>query len=355
MLQQSVKETIITNPTKNQVCYMLIRSIGTAVLLLSFVYGAKAQNPQKLNTIIVDAGHGGKDGGAHGGYEDGLNSYEKNVTLAISLKLVAQLKKEFPAVKVVPTRTTDVYQAPPEKAAIANSNANPNGGNLFVCIHADAANLKTASRVTGYRTVTVYDTKVEWVKKGKKKVKKVTRIPREVEKPIIQYYKVGTQRKGTSVWIFAPHKTSDKIKAIMNEEEFNAEASSDTAYNNIDFSSPERKIIAQIYAKRYQDKSARLATYVNEEVDKTGRTALGVNQRQVGIWVLQATNMPAILVETGFITNYDDERYLNSEKGQQELAEAITAAIRRYKDQMENPRPAETNTGAGGHKLPRRK
>jgi N-acetylmuramoyl-L-alanine amidase len=344
MLQLSVKEMIITHPKKNLVLFMHKKNIGLATLFLSLFLSVGAQNQQKLTTIIVDAGHGGKDAGATGAYEGGLNSYEKNVTLAISQKLVAQLKKDFPGVKVVPTRTTDVYQSPPEKAAIANSNANPNGGNLFICIHADAAAPKTGSRITGYRTVTVYDNKVEWVKKGKRKVKKVTRIPREVEKPIIEYYKIGTQRKGTSVWIFAPHKTSDKINAIMNEEEFNAEASSDTAYNNIDFSKPEKRIIAQIYAKRYQEKSARLANFVNEEVEKTGRASLGVNQRQVGIWVLQATNMPAILVETGFITNYDDERYLNSEKGQQELAEAISAAIHRYKDQIEVTQPTPTNT-----------
>ena len=76
---------------------------------------------------------------------------------------------------------------------------------------------------------------------------------------------------------------------------------------------------------------------VNDEIDATGRPALGVNQRQTGIWVLQATNMPAILIETGFINNPEDERYLNSEAGQQELAEAITKAVIRYKTQLETP------------------
>ena len=98
----------------------------------------------------------------------------------------------------------------------------------------------------------------------------------------------------------------------------------------------EGKIMADIYAKRYQEKSDRLATLVNDEIEKTGRVALGVNQRQVGIAVLQATNMPAILVETGYINNPQDERYLNSEKGQQELAEAITEAVKRYKEQLES-------------------
>ena len=63
-----------------------------------------------------------------------------------------------------------------------------------------------------------------------------------------------------------------------------------------------------------------------------------MNQRQKGIWVLQATNMPAILIETGFINNPDDERYLSSNKGQQELAEVITRAVLRYKTQLETPK-----------------
>ncbi|MBU3714844.1 MAG: N-acetylmuramoyl-L-alanine amidase [Ferruginibacter sp.] len=148
-------------------------------------------------------------------------------------------------------------------------------------------------------------------------------------------------RNGTSVWIFAAHKTSDKLKAIMKEEgqneaEYQIETTNtDSISNNISFNTPEGKIIAQVYAKRYQEKSDRLATLVNEEVEKTGRQALGVNQRQVGIWVLQATNMPAILVETGFINNDIDERYLNSEKGQQELAEVITKAVIRYRTMIE--------------------
>ena len=69
---------------------------------------------------------------------------------------------------------------------------------------------------------------------------------------------------------------------------------------------------------------------------KQAGPALGVNQRQTGIWVLQATNMPAILIETGFINNPEDERYLNSEKGQQELAEAITTAVIKYKKALED-------------------
>ena len=122
----------------------------------------------------------------------------------------------------------------------------------------------------------------------------------------------------------------------MGNEEIQFETQNDST-TNIDFSTPENRMIATAYAKRYQEKSIAIASLINDEIEKTDRAALGINQRQVGIWVLQATRMPAILVETGFITNYDDERYLNSAKGQQEIAECITRAVIKYKKTLENP------------------
>ena len=302
-----------------------------------------AQQPKKLKTIIVDAGHGGDDFGAVGQYEHSLRSNEKDVTLGISLKLVDELKKQFPELNIIPTRTSDIYQSPIEKANIANNNK----GDLFICIHADSGPLKTGRRQTGTRTVTRY--KITYKGKGKKK-KKISTPYSSVE-PVYDYFKLPLERNGTSVWIFAAHKTSDKLKAIMKEEgqneaEFEIESGADSTLNNFDFNTPEGRAIAQIYAKRYQEKSDRLATLVNEEVDKTSRPALGVNQRQKGIWVLQATNMPAILIETGFINNPEDEKYLNSDKGQQELAETITAAVLRYKAQIENANHS-TGTSTG--------
>jgi N-acetylmuramoyl-L-alanine amidase len=291
-----------------------------------------AQAPKKIKTIVVDAGHGGNDGGAVGQYENSLRSKEKDVTLEISNKLIAELKKRLPDITVVPTRTSDITQSVKEKARIANEAK----GDLFLCIHADSGPLKTGRRQIGTKTVTRY--KVTYKGKGKKKKKIST--PYKVEEPVYEYYKIPLTISGTSVYIFAAHKTSDKLKAIMKDVgEFEIETGgTDSTYEAFDINSPEGRTLAQIYAKRYQEKSDRIATFVNEEVDKTGRTALGVNQRQTGIWVLQATNMPAILIETGYINNPEDERYLNSDKGQQELAEAITSAVIRYKNQVENPK-----------------
>lgn len=310
-----------------------------AALHLLIIKELSAQTPKLIKTIIVDAGHGGTDVGATGQYENSLRSKEKDVTLAIALKLVDELKKQIPGVKVVPTRTTDIYQKPTEKAKIANEFH----GDLFLCIHADSGPLKTGKRQVGTRMVTRY--KISYTGKGRRKKK--IKTPYEVEEPVYEHFKMPLTRSGTSVWIFGAHKTDAKTEAVMGgDTNFEIEAGSiDSVENKFDFNSPQGRIIANIYVKRYQERSDRLAALVNEEVENTGRAALGVNQRQVGIWVLQATNMPAILIETGFINNPDDELYINSEKGQQELAEAITKAVQRYKAQVESinntaPQPA---------------
>ncbi|HUP12910.1 MAG TPA: N-acetylmuramoyl-L-alanine amidase, partial [Niastella sp.] len=87
-----------------------------------------------------------------------------------------------------------------------------------------------------------------------------------------------------------------------------------------------------LWTKRFFNKSMLLATLVQEEITKYGRLNRGVKQRnEKGIWVLQATAMPSILVETGYITHSSDEAYLNSKKGQTEMAKAIVNAVKRYR------------------------
>jgi N-acetylmuramoyl-L-alanine amidase len=305
---------------------VLILIAAFNLLISPFIFSQK-----KIKTIVVDAGHGGsRDPGASGQYENSLRSKEKDVTLAISLKLVAELKRQLPDVNVMPTRTTDIYQDPREKARLANEFK----GDLFLCIHADSGPLKTGSRQIGTREETRYHISYKKVKKKKVKIS----TPYTVTVPVYEYFKMPLSRRGTSVWIFAPHKTSDKLKAIMDGgEDFEIETdNTDSTESAFDFNSPEGRTLAQIYAKRFQERSDLLATYVDAEVAKTGRPTFGVNQRQVGIRVLQSTNMPAILVETGFINNPEDERYINSKEGQQEIAEAITAAVIRYKENIEN-------------------
>ena len=311
-----------------------LQTLLTAIFLFSF--STYAQTPKKIKTIIVDAGHGGSDPGAKGEYEGTLGSHEKDITLAISLKLVAELKKQMPGVKIVPTRTSDVFDDPRKKARIANENH----GDLFVCIHADAVTLKTGSRIIGYRTETYTTTK--WVGKGKKKKKIVTPHTREVA--IKEYFKIPTTRRGTSTLIFAARKTDDKVKSMENSGNLFETDDNDSSID-VNYDTPEWKAKALLSTQNYFKKSYKLGTMIQDEVEAAGRPNLGVWQRDKGIWVLVGTQMPAVLVETGFLANPEDERYLNSEKGQQEIAEIITRALLKYKDQVENPKPATTDLG----------
>jgi N-acetylmuramoyl-L-alanine amidase len=307
----------------------LFKSFFLLGVMLFFANGTvHAQGPKKIKTIIVDAGHGGADPGAYAEYEGNLGSIEKNITLAITLKLVKILKEKMPDVNILPTRTTDITQSVREKADFANNN----NGDLFVCIHADAVHLQTGSRIIGYKTENYTTTKHEG--KGKKRKKVVTHHTREV--PIKQYFKIPTKRKGTSTLILVARQTKDKIKAMENADNLYITDDTDSSLN-IDHNSPEWKAIALVYSQLYFKKSYWLAKAVQEEVEKTGRNDLGVWQREKGIWILHATQMPAILIETGFLANDEDERYLASEKGQQELAEAIAKAIMRYRDMVDNP------------------
>jgi N-acetylmuramoyl-L-alanine amidase len=315
---------------KDRLFSTLIKTAFFFIPLL-FLLNASAycQAPRKIKTIIIDPGHGGEDHGAHGEYEGTLGSQEKDITLAISMKLVKDLQEAMPDVNIIPSRTTDVFMSVHEKAKFANDHH----GDLFVCIHADAVTLKTGSRIVGYKNETYHTTK--YTGKGKHKKKVVTKHTRRV--PIRQYYKIPTTRKGTSTLILAARQTGDKIKALEGGDlGFNTDDDDSTV--NINYESPEWKASALLYSQNYFKKSYQLASIVQDEIAKTGRNDLGVWQREKGLWVLHATQMPAVLIETGFIANYDDERYLNSDKGQEEIAQAITNALLKYKKQVESPR-----------------
>ena len=319
--------------------FSFLRAITLSISLLLFVNSNSfSQAPRKIKTIIIDPGHGGQDHGANGEYEGTLGSLEKNITLAISMKLVADLKKAMPEVNIIPSRTTDVYMSVHEKAQFANQHH----GDLFVCIHADAVGLRTGSRIVGYKTE-VYHTH-HYVGKGKSKKKVSTKHTRRV--PILHYYKIPTSRKGTSTLILAARQTDAKIKAL-EEGDLGFDTEDDDSSANINYDSPEYKASALLYSQNYFRKSYQLASLVQQQVaQETGRPDLGVWQREKGLWVLHATQMPAILIETGFVANYDDERYLNSDKGQEEIAQAITDALVKYKSMVETPKNV-ANTNAG--------
>ena len=267
-----------------------------------------------LKTIVIDAGHGGKDFGAKGSY-----SYEKNVTLAIALKLQATLQEALPDVNIVMTRTTDIFDAPPVKANKAN-NAK---GDLFLCIHCNAAPAIRHSEITGYKTQTYY------TGKGSKKRKHTRKVP------VYHTWTTPNPAKGTETYIWAAHKNDDKELAMRENESLYIDSTLAEQFEGFDPNSPEKRILYSLKTQQYFQRSANLALDVEQEFTKIGRISREARQRQVGIWVLQATAMPSILVETGYITNPEEEDYLNSVDGQQEICNAITQAVAHYKTALE--------------------
>lgn len=266
-----------------------------------------------LRTIIVDAGHGGSDVGARGDY-----SFEKDICLAISLKLGKKLEEAFPDIKVLYTRTTDTYPKIHARADFANSNK----GDLFISVHVNAAPKVRHSKFLGYRTQTYY------TGKGKKRKKHTRRVPR------YSVYYTENPSNGTETFIWAADRSDEKEESLTSD--FLSEEIHDTTEYIPDLNDPEFKAKSLLWTKRFFDKSYLLASMVEDEFVQEGRLSRGVKQRnEKGIWVLQATSMPSILVETGFITHRPDEDYLNSEKGQDTVADNILNAIKRYRKSTE--------------------
>jgi N-acetylmuramoyl-L-alanine amidase len=267
-----------------------------------------------LRTIVIDAGHGGKDFGAKGSY-----SYEKNITLAIALKLQATLQQALPDVKIVMTRTTDIFDAPPVKA----NKANAAKGDLFVCIHCNAAPAIRHSEVTGHKTQTYY------TGKGKKRKKHTRTVP------TYRTWYTPNPASGTETYIWAADRNDNKEVAMRENESLYTDSTIAKQIGDFDPGSTETKMYYTLKTQQYFQRSANLALDVENEFTKIGRTSREARQRGVGIWVLQATAMPSILVETGFITNPEDEDYLNSINGQQQICDAITNAVQHYKTALE--------------------
>jgi N-acetylmuramoyl-L-alanine amidase len=279
--------------------------------LTSYVTSTSFKSVPALRKIIIDAGHGGHDGGAAGRY-----SKEKDVSLAVSLKVGQLVMQEIPEVEVVYTRTTDIYQHPATKANIANQAK----GDLFISIHCNSAAPTRHREFTGYKTVTT----------GKGKKKRTKKVPQ---------YRTWTSpstAKGTETYIWGAHKNEDKEKAMRENEALYLDSTLAKQVADFDPNDPEKVILYSLKTKQYFNRSANLAMTVEDEFKKTGRISREARQRQVGIWVLQAVAMPSVLIELGFISNPDEEEYLNSDAGQAEMTTAIIRAIKRYKHSLEN-------------------
>lgn len=267
-----------------------------------------------LKTVIIDAGHGIRSNGRHDG-ATGSFSHEDQICFEISKKLVAALARKHPEVRIVETRPTEQIVDLRERANIANRER----GDLFISIHVNAMPPVTKKVFAGYKT------QVYYTGKGKSRRKRTRKVPtyRYTQTP-------NTWTKGTETYIWGAHKSDDKELAVRENAAMMMEDNYKSKYGDVDPNSPDFIAFALAKTKQYTMRSSAIAGFVEDEFEKVGRISGGKKQRQVGIWVLQATAMPSILVETGFITNPEEEKYLNSESGQNQIVGCINRAIENY-------------------------
>jgi N-acetylmuramoyl-L-alanine amidase len=325
--------------------------IAGSFVLTSFIFksssGSINNTPEQkpkigIKTIIIDPGHGGFDNGARG-----LFSTEDEVSLEVSLKLGKAIKEAYPDIKLVFTRATDIMAghktSKDEGLRYRADLANLSGGDLFIAVHCNAAGKAPggwyAKRVTHY---------VNKTKRVKVKKKWVTRT---YKAPVYETYWQENHVKGTETYIWAASKTGAKVNSIsknIDEEEY-GEQDSTLTIELPDPDDPVEKARMLLYTQNYFRKSLQFADFIEKGFQEQGRVYRGgVKQRNhKGIWVLQATGMPSVLVEIGFISNREEEKYINSEDGQEEIVKNIMAGFKAYKDKIEGKSADTANSSSG--------
>lgn len=238
-------------------------------------FRAAEKNRYKIRTIVLDAGHGGKDPGTHGG-----KTKEKDVVLAVTLKLGKLIKAKYPDVKVIYTRMTDNFIELHERAAMANRN----NADLFISIHCNAG----PKHVCGSET-----------------------------------YAMGLHTSEGNL------KVAKRENAVVLKEENYL-----SKYNGFNPNSPLAHIFFANIQSAYLDKSLQFAQSVENQFEgMDGKSSRGV--KQAGFIVLWKTSMPAVLIELGYLTHSGEEKKLRSDDGQTELAKSILKAVGKYKSEVD--------------------
>ena len=253
-----------------------INYFKTSLLFLFFLLflnvGVFSQSTA-IKTIVIDAGHGGKDPGCHGAF-----SNEKHVCLSMALKLGKKIKKNFPSLNIIYTRDTDVFVELHERASIANK-AN---ADLFICIHANAA---------------------------------------------------SPSAYGTETYVLGLHRTeAQKNVAARENSIIHLEKDQGKRYENFDMS-PDALIARKIQLSVFLDQSISFAQKLQRQFKNIGRHSRGV--KQAGFLVLYKTTMPSVLIETGFLTNKKEEKFLAADEGQNKMVSAMFKAFVAHKNELE--------------------
>jgi N-acetylmuramoyl-L-alanine amidase len=264
------------------------RYVTFSLFILFFAASFSSKMPPfGVKTIVIDAGHGGKDPGCHG-----KKHLEKDVALAVALKLGKYIQENMKDVKVVYTRTTDVFVELQERANIANKAK----ADLFISIHCNSACFRD--------------------KKTKKDICKDGVSGAET-------YVMGIKNEEGNLNV-AKRENS----AILMEDNYVQR------YEGFDPDSDESYIIMSMFTDTYLDRSLSFAAKIQKQYSqRVGRIDRGV--KRASLWVLWRTSMPSVLTEIGYLTNPEEELFLGSDTGQEYIASGLFRAFREYKDEIE--------------------
>ncbi len=277
-------------------------------------YAQKLRESPRFRTVVLDPGHGGRDQGAQG-----LISTEAAICLQISKEVGREIHKRLPGIKVLFTRKDDripgngkdVNEGLRYRAEFANQTA----ADLFISIHCNSAGKKPG----GWYEKRRVGFKRKMKSRGRKKIKIII--------PVYKNFYIENKTRGTETYLWAANENEQKKQTVGNLGEFE---NNDEAIP-MNLSDPVVKALTLVYTRNYFAKSLKMANLVQIGFKREGRINRGVKQRnQKGIWVLHATGMPSILIETGFITNKREEKYLASKKGQSAIARTIALALKTY-------------------------
>ena len=250
-----------------------------AIILLSVSF---APVPPSM-VVVIDAGHGGADPGNLGTKR--YRTTEKEVTLDVALLLRKYIQERFPDVKIVMTRDGDEFPSLKKRVAIANETQ----ADLFISIHCDA-----------------FD---------------------------------NPKARGSSTFVMGMHKSEESLRVAMKENaSIYQEDDYETRYAGFNPDDPDTYIALALKQSVYLNQSLELGSLIqNQFSDRVGRKDRGV--KQAGYYVISFTNMPSVLVELGFLTNPEEEDFLNSQNGKELMASALLRAFRTYKEKH-HPGPA---------------
>lgn len=256
---------------------MTKKFITTSLLIFFLASSAIYAQGYTLKTIVIDAGHGGRKPGASGAI-----STEKDVALKIAMKLGAEIKTQLPHIHVIYTRTKDVDVDLYKRAEIANDAK----ADLFISIHCNS-------------------------------------MPR------------GNHfTDGVETLVAGSHRLKEQDAAIRENADIKLEKNYKENYSGYDPSDPASFIMLSLLKNTFRDKSIGFAKLIqNNYSGKYRRTDRGVKEQ--GVLVLQRCGMPAVLTEVGFISNPTEEKYINSDKGQEEIVTCIVDAIKQYRKNIE--------------------